>query len=137
MDRATVGRPTANRAQTCLPRSAILRRLLFVLVVSLAPVLTVSAQSGACSFTLGFATLHSTPVLHRPTGVGRITALAVHPSAQGQGIGRELLRAAEAHFHAQGLGRVEVTSGPSHAKAYPFYRRLGYEDGGVRFFKVI
>jgi ribosomal protein S18 acetylase RimI-like enzyme len=86
---------------------------------------------------LGFATLHGTPVLHRPTAVGRITALAVHPSAQGQGIGRELLRAAEAHFRAQGLGRIEVTSGPTHARAYPFYRRLGYEDGGVRFFKVI
>lgn len=86
---------------------------------------------------LGFATLHSTPVLHRPTAVGRITALAVHPSAQGQGVGRELLRAAEAHFRAQGLGRIEVTSGPTHAKAYPFYRRLGYEDGGVRFFKVM
>ena len=86
---------------------------------------------------LGFASLHSTPVLHRPTAVGRITAIAVHPSAKGQGVGRELLRAAEAHFRAQGLGRVEVTSGPTHEKAYPFYRKVGYEDGGVRFFKVI
>ena len=84
---------------------------------------------------LGFATLHSTPVLHRPTAVGRITALAVHPSAQGRGIGRELLRAADAHFRAQGLARIEVTSGPTHEKAYPFYRRLGYADHGVRFAK--
>ena len=86
---------------------------------------------------LGFATLHSTPVLHRPSAVGRITALAVYPSAQGRGVGRELLRAAEAYFRSQGLTRIEVTSGPTHEKAYPFYLHLGYEDGGVRFFKAI
>src|SRR6266567_625757 len=88
MDRATVGRPTANHAQTCSPRSAILGafmgkhhfpkgstlslpaiiplkwnllgsvvRLLVALALCLVPA-TVSAQSAACSFTLGFATLH-------------------------------------------------------------------------------
>ena len=87
--------------------------------------------------TLGLATLHSTPVLHRPSAVGRITALAVHPSARGQGIGRELLQAAEAHFRAQGLERIEVTSGPMHERAHPFYRRHGYDDQGVRFAKAI
>src|SRR5258708_20061908 len=57
MDRATVGRPTAKRAQTCSPRSAILWRLLVALALLLVPA-PVSAQSAACSFTLGFATLH-------------------------------------------------------------------------------
>ena len=84
---------------------------------------------------VGFAVLHSTPALHRPTAVGRITAIAVTSSRQGRGVGRELLRAAEDHFRAQGLGRIEVTSGPTHQKAYEFYRRLGYEDQGVRFAK--
>jgi hypothetical protein len=58
MDRARVGRPTANLALTCSPRSAILWRLLVALVVSLAPVRIASAQSAGCSFTLGFETLH-------------------------------------------------------------------------------
>src|SRR5258708_28132303 len=57
MDRATVGRPTAKRAQTCSPRSAILWRVLVALALLVVPA-TVSAQSAACSFTLGFATLH-------------------------------------------------------------------------------
>jgi ribosomal protein S18 acetylase RimI-like enzyme len=86
---------------------------------------------------VGFATLHTTPVLHRPTGVGRITGIAVRPSVKGTGVGRALVRAAETHFREHGLGRLEVTSGPTHVPAYDFYRRLGYADQGVRFAKTL
>ena len=86
---------------------------------------------------VGFATLHTTPVLHRPTSVGRITGIAVRPSVKGTGVGRELVRAAEAHFRDCGLGRLEVTSGPTHVPAYDFYRHLGYADQGVRFAKTL
>jgi GNAT superfamily N-acetyltransferase len=85
----------------------------------------------------GFATLHATPVLHRPTAVGRITGIAVLPSLMGSGIGRALVQAAEAHFAAQGLSRLEVTSGTTHVPAYEFYRHLGYADAGVRFAKEL
>jgi ribosomal protein S18 acetylase RimI-like enzyme len=85
----------------------------------------------------GFAVLHSTPVLHRSTAVGRITGIAVRPSVQGRGVGRELLRAAEEHFRAHGLARIEVTSGLTHTAAYQFYRRLGYANQGVRFAKSL
>ena len=86
---------------------------------------------------VGLAVLHITPVLHRATAVGRITGLAVLPAVQGRGVGRELLSAAETHFRTQGLERIEVTSGPMHADAYQFYRRLGYVDQGVRFAKSL
>ena len=86
---------------------------------------------------VGFATLHSTPVLHRATAVGRVTGIAVRPSVQGSGVGRELLRAAEGYFRAHGLERIEVTSGPTRTAAYQFYRRLGYVDQGVRFAKSL
>lgn len=86
---------------------------------------------------LGFATLHATPVLHRPTPVGRITALAVTKGDRGAGVGRALVEAAEAHFAEQGWLRLEVTSGPMHAGAHPFYRHLGYEDQGIRFAKIL
>ena len=86
---------------------------------------------------VGFATLHATPVLHRPTRVGRITALAVVRSEQGRGVGRALVHAAEAYFVERGLSRVEVTSGPLHAEAHAFYRHLGYEDQGIRFAKIL
>jgi len=86
---------------------------------------------------LGFATLHVTPVLHRPTPVGRITALAVDPSSQGLGIGRRLVEESERWFRDAGLGRVEVTSGLTHVPAYEFYRHLGYADQGLRFGKSL
>jgi ribosomal protein S18 acetylase RimI-like enzyme len=83
----------------------------------------------------GFAVLHVTPALHRHTGVGRVTALAVLPSAQRAGIGQQLIASCERHFAALGIERIEVTSGPLHERAYPFYRRLGYQDQGIRFAK--
>lgn len=86
---------------------------------------------------IGFATLHVTPVLHRPTGVARVTALAVLPTAQGSGAGRALMNAAEAHFRSAGYQRIEVTSGPTHQAAHDFYRHLGYADQGIRFAKPL
>jgi GNAT superfamily N-acetyltransferase len=85
----------------------------------------------------GVATLHVTPMIHRPTSVGRITALVVAPDSQQTGVGGRLVEAAERHFAALGLERVEVTSGVSHRPAYAFYRHLGYEDHGVRFAKPL
>lgn len=85
----------------------------------------------------GLAVLHVTPALHRPTGVGRITALAVLTSSQRAGVGRLLLETSERHFVALGLQRIEITSSPSHQRAYEFYRRRGYQDQGVRFAKQI
>lgn len=86
---------------------------------------------------VGFACLHETPVPHRPTAVGRITAIAVLPGTRGSGAGRALVEAAERHFVAQGIERLEVTSGDNHAAAHPFYRHLGYSDQGIRFAKAL
>jgi GNAT superfamily N-acetyltransferase len=86
---------------------------------------------------MGFLTLHHTPVLHRPTAVGRITALAVDPTSQGRGVGRRLVEAAERLCREAGLARIEVTSGLSHTPAYDFYRHLGYADHGMRFARVL
>jgi ribosomal protein S18 acetylase RimI-like enzyme len=94
----------------------------------------VAAVDGAIA---GFAVLHVTPALHRPTGVGRITALAVLTSQQRTGVGQLLLEASERHFTALGLERIELTSSPSHHRAYEFYRKRGYEDQGVRFAKSL
>jgi GNAT superfamily N-acetyltransferase len=86
---------------------------------------------------VGFVTVHITPVLHRPTSVGRITALAVLPAARLTGAGRTLVAAAEAHCRAAEVSRIEVTSGLAHAAAYQFYAHLGYENQGVRFAKPL
>ena len=65
----------------------------------------------------------------------RITALAVSPTVQRQGIGRVLLREAEALARACGAVRIELTSASHRHDAHDFYRACGYGEGAVRFVK--
>jgi GNAT superfamily N-acetyltransferase len=86
---------------------------------------------------LGLLTVHVTPVLHRPTPVGRLTMLVVTQRARGQGVGRALVAAAERLLAQRGCGLVEVTSHRRLKQAHGFYERLGYEATSVRFGKVL
>ncbi|TGD81523.1 GNAT family N-acetyltransferase [Hymenobacter wooponensis] len=67
---------------------------------------------------LGVGRLH-------PSGArqGQVRFMAVHPQAQGQGVGRQVLEYLEAAARQQGLREVVL-----HAReqAVPFYERLGY-----------
>jgi GNAT superfamily N-acetyltransferase len=65
----------------------------------------------------------------------RITALVVTASAQGRGLGRQLLREAERRARAGGAARLEITSGSQRSDAHAFYKACGYSDGTVRFIK--
>jgi GNAT superfamily N-acetyltransferase len=85
---------------------------------------------------LGAITLHSMVVLHRPRPVGRITSLAVDPSARGLGLGRALVLAAEEALLRAGCGLVEVTSHERRTEAHTFYEHLAYEQTSFRFAKV-
>jgi predicted N-acetyltransferase YhbS len=84
---------------------------------------------------LGLVTVHVTPVLHRPTPVGRLTALIVTEKERGQGIGRALVTAAEEALAAKDCALVEVTSNSKLTDAHGFYKRLGYEVTSLRFKK--
>jgi GNAT superfamily N-acetyltransferase len=119
------------------PTSAEILRERLVALRSSDPTGRVIAAFDSAGQALGVLTLHCTPVLHRPTAVGRITALAVDPATQGVGVGRRLVEHAEALCRAAGLGRMEVTSGLTHGPAYDFYRHLGYADQGLRFAKPL
>ena len=63
----------------------------------------------------------------------RITALVVTSSAQGQGLGRQLLREAERRARVAGAARLELTSGSQRTDAHKFYKDNGYSDGTLRF----
>ena len=75
----------------------------------------------------GAATLHRMVVLHRPSPVGRITALVVDTPLRGQGVGRALVAAAEETLARAGCGLLEITS----------HARLGYKQTSMRFAKVL
>jgi GNAT superfamily N-acetyltransferase len=76
-------------------------------------------------------------VITRPRPLGRISALIVTRSAQGQGIGRMLVEAAEAWMRKNGCALVELTSNDRRADAHAFYRHLGYERTSIRFAKTL
>ncbi len=86
---------------------------------------------------LGAITLHRMVVLHRATPVGRITSLAVDPSARGRGLGRALMQAAESALAEMGCGQVEVTSHVRRRRAHDFYRHMAYEQTSLRFAKML
>lgn len=90
----------------------------------------VAAEQGSI---LGVVTLHRMTVLHRRKAVGRITSLAVDPTAQGRGIGRRLVEAAEAALAAGGCGLIEVTSHARRVEAHEFYEHLEFKRTGFRF----
>ncbi len=92
----------------------------------------VAEQNGK---VLGVATVHVMPVLHRPTPVGRITALVVTEQSRGQGIGQTLVDAAEQFLARKGCQLIEVTSNQQLVNAHEFYRKQGYEITSYRFKK--
>ena len=67
----------------------------------------------------------------------RVTALVVTPTAQGLGIGRQLLKEAERLARCGGAARIELTSGSQRTEAHAFYRACGYKDSSVRFVKQL
>lgn len=85
----------------------------------------------------GFASVHATPVLHRPTAVGRITALLVTSRMRGRGVGRALVEAAEEWSRQRGCALMEVTSNFRLTQAHEFYHHLGFETTSVRFAKPL
>ena len=86
---------------------------------------------------LGVETVHITPMLQRPTPVGRITMLVVAQRAHGKGIGRALVEAAEKIIAARGCSLIEITSNRARTDAHAFYERLGYEITSVRLKKEL
>ncbi len=66
---------------------------------------------------------------------GRITALAVDEKWRGTGVGRLLVDQAERWCRERGADRVTVTSGHHRSESHKFYKALGYDATGLRFFK--
>jgi GNAT superfamily N-acetyltransferase len=87
------------------------------------------------STVVGVAVLHRTFVLHRPSPIGRITALVVDASARERGVGRALVVAAETALARLGCRTIEVTTNVRRTHAHAFYRRLGYQQTSFRFMK--
>lgn len=82
---------------------------------------------------VGVLALSLTPRFAEHGMFSRITALAVAPPAQGDGIGRRLVAEAERIAVASGSTLMQVNCGrrPERDRAHAFYVSLGYRDQHV------
>ena len=62
---------------------------------------------------------------------GYIGMLAVNPTLQGHGIGRQMMTAAEQYCRAAGCRAVDIKIVNLRTELPPFYRKLGYADCGT------
>lgn len=81
--------------------------------------------------------LHSLYSVAHGNELARITALVVDPAFCRRGIGRLLLREVELLSRRHGIHRIEVTSNARREAAHAFYRDCGYDDGSLRFIKML
>jgi predicted N-acetyltransferase YhbS len=57
--------------------------------------------------------------------------LAVNPSQQGRGVGRQMMTAAERHAAALGCSAIDIRIVNRRTELPPFYRALGFVDNGT------
>jgi len=86
---------------------------------------------------VGLATAHVIQSLHKPDVVAMLTVLVVDANTRHGGIGRALVQHAEAWAMARGATAISLTSALRRVDAHAFYRRLGYDQTGVRLGKVL
>jgi len=83
---------------------------------------------------LGTLTLFVLPLLaHRTAPAALVEDVAVHPSAQGQGIGRRLIHEAMEIASAAGCYKLALSSNEKREAAHAFYDNLGFQRHGFSF----
>ncbi len=65
---------------------------------------------------------------------GYFGMLAVHPAAQGQGLGATLVRAAERYCRDRRCTEMDLSVVNLRQELIPWYRRLGYHESGTEPF---
>lgn len=79
-------------------------------------------------------TLFILPLLsHRGQPEAVVESVAVHPQAQGRGVGRALMQQAMQIARAHRCYKLALSSNVRRTRAHAFYDRLGFERHGVSF----
>jgi GNAT superfamily N-acetyltransferase len=102
-----------------------------------AAVFVAGADGPSTAEVLGVVTVHALSVLHAEAPVAQLTALVVHATARGRGVGAALVAAAERWARARGAARIVVTTALHRVQAPRFYERLGYEHTGRRYVRTL
>ena len=83
---------------------------------------------------VGTYTLFVLPLLaHKGAPEAIVEDVAVHPEAQGQGVGRSMMEHARSLAREAGCYKLALSSNQRRAAAHAFYERLGFERHGFSF----
>lgn len=94
-------------------------------------VVLVAEQAGR---PVGTLTLFLLPLLaHRGAPEALVEDVAVHPDAQGTGVGRALMHEAMRRARVAGCYKLALSSNAKRTAAHAFYDRLGFRRHGVSF----
>jgi GNAT superfamily N-acetyltransferase len=103
----------------------------FARIVAMGGVVLLAFRDGTPAATL---TLFVLPLLaHRGRPEALVEDVAVHPQAQGGGIGRALMAEAMRRARQAGCYKLALSSNRKREAAHAFYDRLGFERHGVSF----
>jgi ribosomal protein S18 acetylase RimI-like enzyme len=85
----------------------------------------------------GMATLHASLTIVDDGSAAKLSAIVVDERYRRRGIGAALVSALEADARGRGCALMFLTTAERRAGAHAFYRRIGFEETGRRFTKLL
>jgi N-acetylglutamate synthase-like GNAT family acetyltransferase len=86
---------------------------------------------------VGLASLHTSLSVEYDEPAAKLSAIVVDERHRQRGIGEALVAAMEAEARERGCCLIFLTTAARRADAHDFYRRLGFEETGLRFAKPL
>ena len=84
---------------------------------------------------VGLASIHVSLALEYDEPAAKLSALAVDERYRRRGIGEALVAAMEEEARMRGCRLIFLTSAQRRGDAHAFYRRIGFDETGLRFAK--
>lgn len=91
----------------------------------------IAAQNGRVIGTFGLLIMHR--LAHEGKGAGILADVAVDPTCQGKGVGKEMMRFAMQKCKEGGAYKLALSSNSKRKMAHQFYEKLGFKRHGYSF----